>query len=142
MRRRKRLIIAASAVLLVLLAVGLFALHRTGVPQNYALDVAGEPGRAVVGTVTADGVSHKFQGVLPLKVEYRASRLEFAFAPADGRPDHSFAVHVRINGEESGRCNDPDGVKGRHERTGVPGWGIRGGGIGGLNAAEVAALTR
>jgi len=141
MRRRKRLIVVASTVLAVL-AVGLLLLHRTGVLQTYTLDVAGEPGRAVAGTVTADGVPHTFRGVLPLKVEYRASRLEFAFAPADGRPDDSFAVHVRVNGEEWGHCNNPSGVKGGHERTGVPGWGIRGGGIGGLNAAEVAALTR
>lgn len=141
MRRRKRLILAGSVVLVVL-AAGLFVLHRTGVPQTYTLDVAGEPGRAVVGTVTADGVPLTFQGSLPLKVEYRASRLEFAFAPADGRPDDAFAVHVRVNGEEWGHCNNPSGVKGGHERTGVPGWGIRGGGIGGLNPAEVAALTR
>ena len=141
MRRHKFAILVTSA-LLVLLAIGLFALRRSGVPQDYTLNVVGETGRKVAGTITADGVTHSFRGALPIEVEYRASRLEFAFAPADGKPDDSFGIYVLVNGNAWGRCISPDGVKGSLERTGIPGWGSRGGGIGGLNKGEIAALTR
>jgi hypothetical protein len=81
MRKRNRIIITGLVVLAVL-GVGLYALRNNGRPQNITLKVAGEPGQQVIGFITADGVTQKVLGTLPLKVDYRASRTEFAFVPA------------------------------------------------------------
>ena len=122
------------------------------------LKVAGEPGQQVIGFITADGVTQKVLGTLPLKVDYRASRTEFAFVLAEPRPHevslhpsdrgtdsrggNPFSVHVAVDGQEWGYCTAPEGIKGSLERTGIAGWGVNAGGIGGMNTMEVAAVAR
>jgi hypothetical protein len=141
MRKRNRIIITGLVVLAVL-GVGLYALRNNGRPQNITLKVAGEPGQQVIGFITADGVTQKVLGTLPLKVDYRASRTEFAFVPAQPQGGNPSSVHVAVDGQEWGYCTDPEGIKGSLERTGIAGWGVNAGGIGGMNTMEVAAVAR
>jgi hypothetical protein len=140
MHRRKQIVVVASILLIA--AVGLFALHRTGVPQNYTLHVTGAVTKPVIGELTVDGRRQKVAASLPISIDIRASHIAFAFAPEDAKPDESFAVYVKVNGNDWGHCINMKGVKGSHERTGVAGWGINGGGIGGLSTAEVAQLKQ
>jgi hypothetical protein len=142
MKRQKKVVIVIAVTLLATVAVGLFVLHRTGVPQNYTLHVTGPAAKPVIGELTVDGRRQKVSASLPISFDLRASNIQFAFAPADATTDEPFAVHVNINGDEWGHCINMEGVKGSHERTGIGGWGINGGGIGGLSAIEVAQLRQ
>ncbi len=137
MRRRKYLFISLAAVILL---AGLSALQLIARPRDYTLDLSGELGRKIVGTVTADGVAHKLEGTLPATFEYRAGRLEYAFAVRDGQPGETMSVHVSVGGEPWGNCTSARGVRGSHSRWGVAVWGGERGGISGMNDVEASEL--
>jgi hypothetical protein len=76
MSRRKRILLVVAAAV-VLLAGAIWVVGQLGFPQALALEVSGEPGREVVGPVEVDGVSQPLAGTLPVRFEYRGSRIEY-----------------------------------------------------------------
>ena len=140
MSKRKRILLVVAAAV-VLLAGVLWVVGRVGSPQTLVLEVSGEPGRKVVGTVEVDGVSQPLAGTLPARFEYRGSRIEFAIAPVGGKPGEQVTVKTSVDGRPSYMCV-ASGVKGSINRQGVSWWGQRHEVIGGMAPDEVAQLNK
>ena len=140
MSKRKRILLVVAAAV-VLLAGVLWVVGRVGSPQTLVLEVSGEPGRKVVGTVEVDGVSQPLAGTLPARFEYRGSRIEYAIAPVGGKPGEQITVKTSVDGQPSYKCVAA-GVKGSINRQGVSCWGQRHEVIGGMAPDEVAQLNK
>lgn len=103
MSKRNRIVVVLAAAA-VLLAGALWIVGRLGSPQTLTLEVSGDPGRKVVGTVEVDGVSQPLAGTLPARLEYRGSRIAYALAPVDGKPREQITVKTSVDGRPSYEC--------------------------------------
>ena len=129
MSKRKRILLVVAAAVVVLAGV-LWVVGRVGSPQTLVLEVSGEPGRKVVGTVEVDGVSQPLAGTLPARFEYRGSRIEYAIAPVGGKPGEQTTVKTSVDGRPSYKC------------VASSWWGQRHEVIGGMAPDEVAQLNK
>ena len=141
MRNRKCLIGGVLSVV-VLLGAALILQQWVSAAQIFTLAVSGEPGRIVAGVVTVDGVTHRPRGMLPVSFEYRAKRIEYAFALVDGSPGAQISVAVSVGGNPWGNCTSSGGVQGSNQRLGLVGWGSVVGDLGGLSSDKATDIIR
>jgi hypothetical protein len=135
------LIVGLACFLLLSAAAAVFILEWNAPPHAFALDISGQPGRRVIGTIEVDGVAQPVSGSLPARFEYSGNRFSFEVTTLDGEPGEQITVKSMLDGELQCSCT-AGGAEGSSAEQGRFVWKSRYAGIGGMGPERIQQLRQ
>jgi hypothetical protein len=104
--------IVLTFVLVLLLVAGVVAWQKRPVRSPMRLTLTGTPGLKVTGTTIVDGVSRKFNGVLPASIDVEAREFEYMIRMQE--PQGALRGELTVVNAVYGSSNTADDYTGVH----------------------------